>query len=148
MVYKTFPHKADIGIRGIGKTITESFSEIAKCLFLVQTDIKKIKSLKKVKIKVKAKNIEELLIEFLNSLLLKSTTKEMFFSQFKIKIIKPTLKLQKDFILECEAMGEKINPKKHELKLEVKACTYSELKVYEFKKGKDKKWISQCVVDV
>ncbi|MCS7134687.1 MAG: archease [Candidatus Pacearchaeota archaeon] len=134
-MYETFEHKADVGVRGKGKTVEEAFCEVAKAMFSIQCNIKKVKPLKKVRILCKAQNVEELLVEWLNTLLAESSLRGMLFSEFEAKI--------KNNNLEGFAFGEKIK-KKHELGTEVKAATYSELKVYK----KNGEWIAQCIVDV
>ena len=139
MVYKYFEHEADIGIIGAGKTLEDSFTEAAKGMFKIMANIDKIRPEEEVDIKVKAKNKEELFIEWLNELLAQKDLNEMLFSKFKIKIKKKN----DSFILEGKAYGEGLNPDKHELELEVKAASYSQLKV-----EKKKQYISQCVVDV
>lgn len=130
------PHTADIKFQSYGKNIKEAFVNAALAMFEAEVNIKKVKPEKKIKIKCEAQNTEELLIEWLNKLLTESSINNMVFSKFKVKI--------KDNKLNGEAYGEKINPKKHEIKTEVKAATYSELFV---KKEKDK-YICQVVVDV
>jgi len=134
-MYETFEHKADMGVRGFGKSIEEAFQEGAKAMFSVECNVKKVKPLEKAKIKASAQNFEELFVEWLNQLLAESSIRNMLFSKFDVKI--------KDNKLIGYAFGEKIN-KKHELKVEVKAATYSQLKVFQNKK----KWICQCIVDV
>lgn len=146
MTFKTFEHKADIGILGIGKTKEKSFEESAKCLFNIQVDIKKIKLLKKIIINTKAENLEELFVEFLNKLITVSAIKEMVFGKFIVKIKENKSKTKKQFELKAEAFGEKLNLKKHNVNVEVKAATYGELRVYQDKKTKN--WVSQCIVDV
>lgn len=135
MTFENFEHKADIGVRGIGKTIEESFQEAAKAMFSIECNLKKVKPARKIKILCNAENVEELFVEWLNALLAQASVHEMLFSEFKVKI--------KDNKLEGEAFGEKLN-KRHELKLEIKAATYSQLKVFE----KSKRFIAQCIVDV
>ena len=143
MTFQTFEHKADIGIRGIGKTKEKSFEESAKCLFNVQVDINKLKPFKQILISAKAENLEEIFVEFLNKLITTSAIKEMVFGKF-IVYIKEN-KSKKQLELKAEAFGEKLNITKHNIKVEVKAATYGELRVYL---DKDKNWISQCIVDV
>lgn len=143
MSYQFFEHKADIGIKGIGKTIAKSFEETAKALFDLEVDIKKVKPQKKFSIMAEAQNYEELLIEFLNALLAESGIKEMVFSKFLVKISQD--KRKDRLILKANAYGEKLNIKKHNIRVEVKAATYGELKVYQ---DKNKNWINQCIVDV
>ncbi len=148
MTFETFEHKADIGVRGKGKNTEEAFQECAKAMFGVEVSLKKVKAMKKVKIQCSAQNNEELLVEWLNALLAQSSIKEMMFSDFKVRIDegkKAGLKLS------GWAVGEKFDEKKHQPKLEIKAATYSQVRVFEDKgKGKDKskRFIAQCIVDV
>lgn len=139
-MYKYFDHQADVGIIGFGKTLEEAFEEAAKAMFQFMSDIKNIEPKRSVKIKAEASDQETLLVEWLNALLSKKDIEDMFFSEFKIKIKKQKNK----FILIGEARGEKTDYKKHHLKTEVKAATYSQLKIE--KQGDIYK--VQCVVDV
>lgn len=135
-MYQKFDHGADIGIRGIGKTVEEAFAEAAKAMFDVMVDIGNVQTKKEVKITTKAENKEELLIEFLNKLLSEADLKNMVFSEFKVLI-----EYNK---LTAIAMGEKLNPKKHNIKTEVKAATYSMLKIGQ----ENNNYFAQCVIDV
>lgn len=136
MSYKYFDHKADIGIVGIGASLEEAFQEAAKAMFNVMFDIKKVDIKKKIEISCDAANEEELLVEWLNRLLAEATINNMVFSEFSVKIRNNTL--------TGTARGEAINFKKHKVKIEVKAATYSQLKIMKEKN----KIIAQCVVDV
>lgn len=141
MTYESFEHEADIGIRGKGKSMEIAFEEAAKAMFNVEVDVEKVKPLKQVKVAVEADNIEELLIEWLNALLSQASLQAMVFSRFKVKIINSR---NIKFKLQGSAKGEKLEPKRHNVKDEVKGATYSQLKVYQ-SKGL---WIAQCIVDV
>jgi SHS2 domain-containing protein len=139
MPFAFFEHKADIGIRGTGNTIEETFAQTATAMFEVMSNTKKINAKQKIPINATATEKDTLLIDFLNELLFLKDTKEMLFTRFELKI-----KQKKEWKLQGYAFGEKINPKKHELKSEVKAATYSQLKVEK----KENKWTAQCIVDV
>ena len=43
MAFEHFEHRADIGVKGIGKTLVQAFEEAGRAMFEVMTDIKKIK---------------------------------------------------------------------------------------------------------
>jgi len=139
-MYEILEHKADIGIKGIGKTKEKAFEEAAKAMYSLMANIKKINAKEKKTIKVKAETLEELLYVFLNELIFITNTKQLLFSKFKVKIKEK----QKKIFLECIALGEKINEKKHEIYADVKAATFSGLKTEK----KDKKFIAQCILDV
>lgn len=134
--YKFLEHTADVKFQAFGDNIEEAFENSATAMFSVMADLKKIKSKNKIKIKASASNNEELLIEWLNNLLAQADMNNLIFSEFKVKI--------KDNKLTGEAQGEKLDTKKHEIKLEVKAATYSEL----FVKKEKNKYTCQVVLDV
>lgn len=134
MVYEYFEHIADMGIIGKGNSLEEAFSEAAKAMFNIMTDIKKIKKTEKISFKISAKTEKELFIEFLNELLSLSDLKKIMFCEFKIK--------KELNSLNVTAFGEKLNNLK--LNQEVKAATYSQIEVS--KNGKE--FIAKTVVDV
>lgn len=136
MPYEFFEHEADVGIRGIGSSLEEAFESAAQALFEVMADVKKIEPLKTVEIECEAANVEELFVEWLNKLLSEATINDMLFSRFMVTI-------EQGNKLTGSAKGEPVS-EKHNLKTEVKAATYSQLRV--FKKGE--RFIAECVVDV
>ena len=139
--YEQFEHQADVGIRGYGETLEEAFENGAKAMFNVMVDLEKVESEKEIKIECEASNLEELFIEWLNKLLSEAGIENLVFSDFKMGEIK---KMNSSYKLLGLAMGEKLDPKKHEPKVEVKAATYSQLKVE--KKGNQ--YVVQTIVDV
>ena len=141
MTYKFLEHQADVGILGIGKSWEESFQESAKAMFEVMFNIKKIKLEKEIIIKVKANSLENLFVKLLNELLAQADIQELIFSNFNIAINKSN---GESVSLTCTAKGDSFNLDKYEIKTEVKAATYSGLKLYE----KENQFYSQCVLDV
>jgi len=140
MVYKYFDHQADIGIIGEGRDMNEAFQEAARAMFNIMCNLKKVEKKKSINITVKAKNAEELLVEWLNELLAQINLKNMVFSAFDVYITKRFGR----YILKGAAHGEKIDRQKHELKTEVKAATYSQLGVVKT----DDHYRCQCIIDV
>jgi SHS2 domain-containing protein len=135
-MYEYFEHQADVGIIGYGKTLEEAFVEGAKAMFQVMCEIKNVKAVKKIKIEVEGNDKETMFIEWLNDLLAKKDIEDMFFSEFEVKIDGNKL--------IGLAKGEKMDLDRHQVKVEVKAATYAQLKVEEVDKG----YKVQCVVDV
>ena len=134
--YETFEHEADIGIRGFGRSINEAFANAAVALYSVMVNINSVAPLKARKVSVTAPDHELLLIEWLNALLAISDIEHMAFSKFEIAIDGASL--------YGTAWGEKLDRKRHEPKVEVKAATYHMLRVSE----NDGDCVAQCVVDV
>ncbi len=141
MVFELFEHKADVGVRGIGKTLKKAFSETGNALISIMIETKTIKPTKKVYITINADSIENLLIKYLNEVISQMDLNEMVFKKIEVKKI---FEKQKKFFLNAVCFGENIDFGKHLLKTEVKAATYSGLKIFE----KNKKFIAECIVDV
>lgn len=139
--YEQFEHQADIGIRGYGETLEEAFENGARAMFDVVVNLEKVESKKEIKIECRAPNLEELFVEWLNRLLAEAGIGNLIFSDFKIKRIK---KIDSDYKLLGLASGEELDLEKHEPRVEVKAATYSQLKVE--KKGNQ--YVAQTIVDV
>ena len=140
MSYKFLEHGGEEGILGEGKTLESAFSEGAKAMFAVMIDIKKVNTNKSIKIFCESNNKESLFIEFLNELLAQKDILNMMFSKFKINIKEDN----KSFKLYGKAYGEEFNEEKHKPKVEVKAATYSGLKIW--KDGGNYK--ARCIIDV
>jgi len=136
MGYETFEHEADIGIKGFGRTIEEAFENGAMAMFSIMMELARVEAKDEVKIHCSAPDEETLFVEWLNELLAQSSLKEMAFSDFKVETLD-------EGELHGYALGEKLDQEKHRVKVEVKAATYSMLKVY-----KNKIYTAQCIVDV
>jgi len=134
--YEYFEHQADVGIIGFGKTLEESFENGAKAMFQIMVELNSVNPVSEVKIRASADDVEALFVEWLNELLAQKDIKNMMFSEFKVKI--------NDGNLEGVARGETLDLNKHKLKTEVKAASYSQLRVEKTEKG----FKAQCVVDV
>jgi len=135
--WEHFPHQADIGIRGRGRTKEEAFEQAAVALTAVITEPDKVECKEEVKISCNAPDDEMLLVDWLNRLLYEISVGKMLFGRFDVKI--------KKGFLNASAWGEKIDIAKHNPTVEVKAATYTSLKVG---REKDGDWVAQCVVDV
>ena len=133
MKYKFLEHTADIKFQAFGKTIEEAFENSAYAMFNAMFD-GKVKNAREVKIKVKGKDYESLLYNFLEEMLFLLDTKNFFLSRIKVKI--------KDYSLEAELYGDSV--KKYRTNLDVKAVTYNQM----FVKKEKGKFITQVVLDV
>lgn len=86
-------------------------------------------------LQLRADNLEELFINWLNELLSLSATKELIFSEFKFK------KLE-DNVLEATVAGRGI--KNYRVNAEIKAATYHQLKIEKSAEG----WQAEVIFDV
>lgn len=135
--YEVIDHTADIGLRAYGKNIEELFVNAAFGMFDIITELEKVAPAIFVEIQVEASGWEELLVAWLRELLFRYHSEEILFKDFEIeKLSKAQMK--------AKAGGEKIVAEKHELKTEIKAVTYHELKVERV----GSEWVAQVIFDV
>ena len=159
-MFELLEHTADVGIKGTGRDLNEAFAETAKGMFSIIAEAKGIRLAEENKLEVKAENLEELLVEFLNELLYLFYTEKILFREFEVEIDagreieggkaglswkgKTRKRKEKEFALKCTARGEMLDEKKHGLRSDVKAATYTGLKI-----GREKgKFFAQCILDV
>jgi len=135
--YELIEHTADLGIRIKGKDLKCLFENAASSLFdiIAQSKIKEIPEKRIFKIKQKAENLQELFINWLNELISLAFTKSIIFSDFEIKKITEN---------SLEATVLALDMGNFELKKEVKAATYHDLKLSKTNRG----WVAEVIFDV
>lgn len=138
--YIYLEHTADAKFQAFGKTLKECFENSALALCGVVADLEKVEAGEKEEIKVKGKDAEELLHNFLEEIVFLMEMKEMVFSEFDVNIVSG----QQEWFLEGEAGGEKMDSEKHSLKAGIKAVTWHE---YYLRK-EDGLWTAQVIVDI
>ena len=129
---------ADVAFVAQGKTLEELFSHCAQATFEVMVDIKSLLTQEKKDIELENERVEELLVDWLSELIFLKDKDEILFKDFKIDIKKNT-----KYKLKAQALGEKIDTKKHELRSDVKAVTYHLLEVV-----KKRNWEARVILDV
>jgi len=153
MKYKFLPHTADIKFQAFGEKLGTCFSNAALAITNIITKDKIKPNIKKT-IKVKGKDFESLLYNFLEEFLFLFETKRFLLSKIiNISIFNKAHTKQEtkdntnknnksnNYDLKAEIIGDN---QEHELSNHIKAITYNDMFV---KKQKDK-FICQVVVDV
>lgn len=135
--WEHFPHGSDIGIRGYGSNVAGAFTQIALALSAVIADPTTIVPHASVAIRAAAPDLELLLVDWLNALIYEMATRKWLFSRFDVRIEATSL--------EARIWGERVDIARHKPAVEVKAATYTELRVVRLDDGN---WLAQCVVDV
>lgn len=135
--WEHFTHGADIGVRGIGNTLSEAFEQAALAMTAVICDPALVQAKEAVAITCDAPDAEYLLADWLNRLVFEMATRHLLFSRFQVTI--------QGEHLSATAWGEPVDVARHQPAVEVKGATYTELKVAQTETGE---WLAQCVVDV
>jgi SHS2 domain-containing protein len=131
-------HTADIKFQAYGKSLKEVFKNSVEAIFNSMYS-GRVKSQEKYLIKIRGKDLESLMYNFLEEFLFLIDSKKFFLSKIKIIFLD-----EKKFELRAEIYGD--NVKNYKLNHDFKAVTYNEMFV-KFDKSK-KLWVAQVVMDV
>ena len=135
--WQHFPHGADMGVRGIGKSKTEAFEQAAMALTALVTDPQSVCAEIWVEIECQAPDDELLLVEWLNGIIFEMATRKMLFARFAVQLDGNRL--------SGMAWGEAIDLTKHDAAVEPKGATCTSLEVRQDEPGC---WRAQCIIDV
>ena len=133
--WEHFPHVADVGVRGFGKTPAEAFEQAALALTAVVTTAE-IAPKVEVQVSCEAPDLELLFVEWLNAIIYEMAVRNMLFSRFSVRI--------EGTKLNGALWGELVDVAHHQPACEPKGATYTALKVGE----NSGLWSAACVVDV
>ncbi|MGO9006701.1 MAG: archease [Beijerinckiaceae bacterium] len=134
--WEHFPHDADIGLRGFGRTAAEAFEQAAHALTAIVTIAEVVPKLA-VEVRCEAPDLEFLFVEWLNAIIYEMAVRQMLFGRFAVRI--------EGARLEGTLWGEPIDVERHAPACEPKGATYTALKVAA---DADGFWSAACVVDV
>lgn len=132
---------ADVAFEATGKTLRELLESSA--LAVTNTMVKELDSIEhkvEKKFTVKGENTEKLLFNFLQELIFLKDAELLLFNRFSLDIVPKKNK----FKLSVRAYGEKLDMKKHELLVDVKAVSMHRFEVKETKNG----WVASVILDV
>ena len=135
--WEHYPHPADMGIRGFGRTKAEAFAQAALAVTAIVAELQTIEPTQDIEIVCQEADEEMLFVGWLNALLYEMAVRHMLFGKYDVTI--------DDDRLRARAWGERIDIEKHRPVVEVKAATYADLKV---RRDEDGGWVAQCIVDV
>ena len=133
--WEHFPHAADVGVRGFGKSAAEAFEQAALALTAVTTAADVAPKVQIV-VTCEAPDLELLFVEWLNAIIYEMAVRKMLFSRFAVRIA--------DKRLTGTLWGEPIDVARHQPACEPKGATYTALKVAD----DNGDWSAACVVDV
>ena len=134
--WEHFPHAADVGVRGFGKSAAEAFEQAALALTAVVTAAEVAPNVR-VDVNCEAPDLELLFVEWLNAIIYEMAVRNMLFSRFSVRI--------EGTRLTGTLWGEPVDVARHQPACEPKGATYTALKVAA---DKNSLWSAACIVDV
>ena len=135
--YEIIDHTADIGVVVRGASLEELFANAAYAFFDLQVGLERVGTAESREVVVEGDDLEQLMVRWLQQLLVLLEVEELVVSEFNIE------QADESGVRAC-VRGETLDPRRHELKGEIKAVTYHELEVEETTQG----WQAQIIFDV
>ena len=135
--FEVIEHTADTGIRAFGATAAQAFENAAAGMFSLLADPETVDDRLEFPVTVEAEDRETLLVEWLNELLYVYESNGVLLSRFLVERLSETA-------LSGKAYGESITTEKHDLKTDIKAATYYQLRVDRLDGG----WVAEVIFDV
>ncbi len=120
--FEFIDHTADVGLIAYGNSVEEVFLNAAYGMFSLIADLERVAEVISRQVVAEAPDQDELLVTWLNELLYLFDAEGLIFSRFEILDLR-------EQSLRAMAHGEKVDPWRHNLKTQVKAATYHQLKL-------------------
>jgi len=139
--WEHFPHDADIGVRGFGRTVGEACEQAAIAMMAAIVDPANVRLEAAVEIDVRAPSLDILLLDWLNALIYEMAERRMVFGAFAVRIERENGTHR----LSGCARGERVSQERHAPAVEVKGATCTEVALVEERAGLLR---AQCVIDV
>lgn len=132
---------ADIAFEASGKTLEELFISAADAMMCTQIqDLKMIKAKEEKAFALKAGDVERLLHDFLQELIFFKDAEQLLFKEYKLEV----KKIRDGISLDAICKGEKLDQKRHNLLVDVKAVSWHKFKVEKTEDG----WKAIVIIDV
>ncbi len=136
---ETFEHTADLGLRVVGRDLSDLFETAAAGLFdVIVANREAVRGDEHETVSLSAETIPDLLLTWLNELIFRSETGHRLYSQFRVQVHEDGPRL------EATISGEPIDRDRHVLDHEVKAATHHGLTVGRV----DDEWVAEVILDI
>jgi SHS2 domain-containing protein len=135
--YTIFDHTADLGMEIYGNTPQELFSHAAFAVFDIMTDLRHVEVTEERQIVVEGDGWEDLLVNYLREILYLFNGERLMLKEYSIKSIDTHR-------VEATVRGERFDPARHRIHVEIKAVTYHQVAVSDTPDG----WRGRVICDV
>ena len=137
--WDTFEHEAGIGVVGVGGDVADAFSEAARALTALVTDLGKVEGRTPHEIRLAIRpgtDTKSVLVDWLNAVIQEMDQRQLLFSEFDI-FLGPTE-------LVARTYGEPLNPRRHHLERTLLRAIPAAVDV---RQEDSDTWVAECVVE-
>ena len=128
--YTLLDHTADMGIAATGEDIAAAFANAAQGMFAWMVDLDTVEEREEHSVEATGRDVEALLVEFLNELLFLFETRGLLFKRLRVgETVAP--EEGSAHRLVAVGFGERLDPQRHQLRGSIKSATYHMLQVQE-----------------
>jgi len=120
--YQYLDHTADLGIDVWADDLPGLFAHIGEAIFETQI-IGKLTARKKKSIALKGESLEDLFVDWCRELLYNFSVDKYIPCKYRIRIA--------DLSLEAHLLGDRYDPERHRVRMEIKNPTYHKLEIEE-----------------
>jgi SHS2 domain-containing protein len=135
--FEILEHPSDLGIEARGATMAEAFRNAALGLMSIIAGSSTITSCEKRLISIRALDRENLLVRWLTEILYMYDAEKFLTADAEFDLIHDTS-------LKATIFGQRVDPSRHDLKIDVKAITYHKLMVEQI----GDTWHARVFVDI
>lgn len=118
--YRYIDHTADLGIEVRGSSLTDLFVNVGRAIFETQI-AGMIKTEAEKHITLQAESTEDLLLDWCRELLYQFAVEGFIPELYAVSI--------EDHALDARLRGDRFDPRRHRMKLEIKNATYHQLAI-------------------
>ena len=136
--YEYLEHTADMGLVVSGRNLSELLMHAAQGLFETIAVVDTVDETISVEIHLTAESVEELFVGWLDELIFRHETEEIFFKRAVVLRCSETE-------MSATVYGEPVNFDKHAVYTEIKSVTYHQLQVVQKADGS---WFAQVIFDL
>jgi SHS2 domain-containing protein len=122
MSYRFIAHTADIGFEARSKTLEGLFTDAASALMSAIVDLRTVRSDIQYRATISGMDTEDLLVNWLRELLSRYFEFNELYTDFQVSF-------PDDRSLHASFSGEPVDPARHHIRNEVKAITYSGVRI-------------------
>ena len=132
---------ADTAFEAEGKTLDELFNSAALATTNVMVrNLESVKASVEREVAIQAEDLEQLLYKFLQEIIYYKDAQLLLFSRYDVKVESS----EGQYIVNARFYGEKLDMKKHDLIVDVKAVTMHRFEVKQIPNG----WRAVAVLDI
>ena len=136
--YEYLEHTADLGMVVRGRSLSELLTNAAQGLFETIAVLQTVDETVSIEIYLTAESVEELFVAWLDELIFRHETAEVFFKRAAVQWCSETA-------MSAMVYGEPTNFDKHAVYTEIKSVTYHQLQVV---RNGDGSWFAQVIFDL